>query len=575
MKKILFLIITMVIVTAACEDDVFDRQPLDKISDSDVWNNPVMLRSYLVDIYSRSYYNVFSIGQLDTKTEIATYWQGNVNAITLGQMSRTNDPIGYWNYPLIRDVNIFIQRIPDADISAGVRDQLEGEARVLRAMIYFEKMKRYGGVPLVDVPLDPFGEIDNKYTLRSSEEAIFDFIDSDLTAAIALLGENPKPVGQINKWAAYAIKAQVNLWAASIAKYGTVQANGLLGIPSGRANALFAAASAAANEVITSGHYELFDQNADKSENYRLLFITPNNGEEIFTKVYDGVNFSHNYPYMAMPQSLSSGQGARDAYTYDWILLAENIDGSTDQPLLGPDHLYDYMYQAFENKDPRIYGAALFDGDVYEGTVIRTYEAIDPNLVPDPDNVLANYGQLYNGMPQVAEDSRNLPFADKRPWSGILMKKFLKGVGGAPSDVNKMVIRLGEMYLIRAEAEFELGNMIPAAAALNATRARAGISLVTDQTITLDHVRTERMMELVMEHHRWWDLRRWRIAESVLNLRNVFGLRNIWHYESGKIYMVPIEVEPNSRIFLPQHYYNSITDGRINNNIDLVENPDY
>lgn len=576
MKKIIFLIISIVFITTACEDDIFDRQPLDKISDSDVWNNPVMLRSYLTDVYNRMYFtNQLRAGNTDRFTDLGSYHHGNMNTVTQGSMSRTNDPIGFWNWSLIRDVNIFLERIGDADLLESVKNQMEGEARVLRAMIYFEKQKRYGGVPLVDVSLDPFGEIDEKYTTRSSEEAIADFINSDLERAIEVLGASPSPVGQINKWTAHAVKARANLWSASIAKYGSVELNGLVGIPSARANEFYGEASAAANAVIQSGHYELFDIGGDRTENYRQLFITPDNGEEIFSVIYDGVNRTNSYKYHTLPQSIAGGRGSTEALSYDWILLAENIDGSPDQPLLGPDHVYDDMQEAFGNKDPRIHASTYFDGDVYEGHTIRTYEAIDPNQVPDPDNLLSSYGSDYQGMPQVAEDSRAIPFDDKRTATGLIIKKWQKGTGSEPNDVNWMEYRLAEMYLTRAEAEFELGNPGPAATALNATRARAGISLVDENTITLDHIRTERSIELTIEFHRWWDLRRWRTAEEVLNLKDVLGLQIIYHYDSGGIYMLPVKAEPITRIFLPHHYYNPITDGRIDDNVDLVENPGY
>ncbi|HTE31441.1 MAG TPA: RagB/SusD family nutrient uptake outer membrane protein, partial [Chryseolinea sp.] len=157
-------------------------------------------------------------------------------------------------------------------------------------------------------------------------------------------------------------------------------------------------------------------------------------------------------------------------------------------------------------------------------------------------------------------------------------KKYIDGSGVKiaenQSKTNWIVFRLAEVYLTKAEAEFELGNKGVAADALNETRSRAGISLVDEATITRDKVRTERRSELAFEEQRWWDLRRWRIAESVLNGR-FQGLEIIFHYESGKYYFIPFDAESFSRVFRPEHYYNSITTARINNNPMLVENPLY
>jgi hypothetical protein len=131
------------------------------------------------------------------------------------------------------------------------------------------------------------------------------------------------------------------------------------------------------------------------------------------------------------------------------------------------------------------------------------------------------------------------------------------------------------MYLTRAEAEFEQGNLTPAVEALNMTRDRAGISLVTEATITLDKVRTERRSELAFEGHRFWDLRRWRAAQAAVNGVTMQGLHITWHYPTGKYYFIPFNAETFTRSFPQQQYYNPITSARIDNNPKLIENPLY
>src|SRR5690606_33871267 len=101
----------------------------------------------------------------------------------------------------------------------------------------------------------------------SNEEAIADFIDGELDLAIGLLAEDAENPGQVNKWTAHALKARANLWSGSIAKYGTVQLDGLVGITSSRANEFFEKASSAADAVIASGKYALYNQYPDKAEN--------------------------------------------------------------------------------------------------------------------------------------------------------------------------------------------------------------------------------------------------------------------------------------------------------------------
>ncbi len=135
-------------------------------------------------------------------------------------------------------------------------------------------------------------------------------------------------------------------------------------------------------------------------------------------------------------------------------------------------------------------------------------------------------------------------------------------------------MRLAEVYLTKAEAEFELGNIQAAVAALNPTRERAGISLVDESTINLDKIRTEWMAEFGFENKRFFDLRRWRIAEDVLN-DQFEGLRIIWHKDSDQYYFLPLNCEPFNRVFRQEHYYNPISINRINNNPLLEQNPLY
>src|SRR5690606_33178470 len=257
--------------------DVLDRQPLDKISDKDVWNDESMMRAYVTNLYSRFPFFAFETYSWYSITDEGTLSTGGTNA---GSVSRSSELNPFWDYQYIRDCNVFLENVTSAPINDAVKSQLEGEVRFIRAYTYFEMMKRYGGVPLVDVVIDPFNPIDKQYTVRTTEEAIADFIKTELNTAIGLLNENPAPKGRINKWTAHALKARAMLWAASIARYSSVQLDGLVGIPAAEAEAYYAKASEAADAVINSSNYSLYNvEPANKSENYRKIFVDENNSE--------------------------------------------------------------------------------------------------------------------------------------------------------------------------------------------------------------------------------------------------------------------------------------------------------
>lgn len=88
------------------------------------------------------------------------------------------------------------------------------------------------------------------------------------------------------------------------------------------------------------------------------------------------------------------------------------------------------------------------------------------------------------------------------------------------------VIRIAELYLIRAEARAQLGDLGGALADLNAIRARADVEALDsdDQTEILLAIETERAVEFAFEAHRWFDLTRTERAGEVLGLTD----RNYW-----------------------------------------------
>ncbi|MBN1108541.1 MAG: RagB/SusD family nutrient uptake outer membrane protein, partial [Bacteroidales bacterium] len=338
-------------------------------------------------------------------------------------------------------------------------------------------------------------------------------------------------------------------------------------------------ASVAADSVISSGKYSLYNPKpSDKVENYRLIFIDESHSEIIWERVYDGVNIGHGWDAWNAPNQFAGRGGTWDP-TLEFILGYENADGSADEPLFGVDYLYDNGRGPFMKKDPRLFATVFFEKDAWSGGTVKTYEGIDTSAtVPDVTKIVSNVTGSYNGMEYVGIDSRTQVKDDFSTNSGFLPKKFTDGrtiqIPDGQSITNWPLFRLAEMYLIKAEAEFEMGHLEDAAEALNPTRQRAGITLVDETTITRDLVRTERRSELAFENSRYWDLRRWRISETVLNHR-FQGLRIIYHYASGKYYFLPIFCESFTRSFQPAHYYNPITDSRLNNNPDLIENPLY
>jgi uncharacterized protein YaiE (UPF0345 family) len=256
----------------------------------------------------------------------------------------------------------------------------------------------------------------------------------------------------------------------------------------------------------------------------------------------------------------------------------ENLDGTFTNPELGPDNLYEDGRAPWANKDPRLHAQVLLQGDIYGGRVMEMYDGLDPTSgAPNPANIISDHAADYQGTPTVGRDGRAQE-SHFHTSTGFLLGKYVDDnplVERTTESVNWKSLRLGEMYLIAAEAEFELGNLDEAASYLNYTRERAGLIPLDAGTITRDRVRTERTSELAFENHRYWDIRRWRIAQDLLQGQVVQGTQIILHHDSGQFYFLPYDAEPSSRSFRPEHYYNPITNSRIEAQGQLVENPGY
>ncbi len=580
-KILIIVLIAALSLSYSCED-VLDRTPLDKVSDSDVWVKQSLLEGYVLDLIARFPSGAFRDEFLFT--DEGTGSSGNSNALTTGTMSKGSIPadLEYWNYEYIRDCNIFLEKIGTTPISDAAKKQLEGEVRFLRAVAYLEMAKRYGGVPLVTTVIDPYAPIADDLKVRKKELEIHEFIDTELTTSAQLLSAivAKKPTARINKWTALALKSRANLWAASIAKFSTVQINGIVGVPADKANEYYKKASDAANEVINSGVYTLYKGKTDKAVNYQYIFLEEGNSEVLFAKEYNGIEVKHDWDHWKAPSRFASGQGSRCNPTLDFILRYENMDGTTEDytKYFNEKNLYANGLEIFKNKDPRLFATVLFQGSFFVNDFITTYEGIDTAKVPTPSKIVNNPNLSYEGFKHVGVDSRLVIGDDKTTNSGFLVRKWCDEsklpIPAVTSQVDWPIIRLAEVYLTKAEADFQLGNTAAAVTALNATRSRAGISLVDDKTISMQKIQTEWMAEFAFENKRFWDLRRWRIADQVLN--NQFkGLRIIWHKKSNKYYFLPLNAEPFNRIFRQEHYYNPISNARINNNPMLVQNPLY
>jgi hypothetical protein len=153
--------------------------------------------------------------------------------------------------------------------------------------------------------------------------------------------------------------------------------------------------------------------------------------------------------------------------------------------------------------------------------------------------------------------------------------------GGTNVDRSLPIISYAEVLLNYAEASNEMGNTASALDVFKQIRTRAGITAGTDKMYgllvspTVDKLRliiqNERAIELAFEHHRFHDIRRWKIATPLLNGKYIHGMRiskigNSYTYE---------RINVRTRFFEPIYYYMPFPLKDIDINPLILNNPGY
>ena len=219
MKKIFNYTIAIILGLGLCScDKLFDslEGDLTRMSEEDMISSTAGLERLLSDVYNSIPMDAFNTK--DENTTLASYSK---------KCDYSIDVTGFWNYTKMRSINYFIQQLDEAlekeYISQSERDEMMGEALFARAYCYFAMVRRYGGVPIVTVPLDDKYDGDKNeglYIPRSTEKETWDFVISELDKAAELLPED-RGAGnyRATKWAALGLQSRVALYAASVSKY--------------------------------------------------------------------------------------------------------------------------------------------------------------------------------------------------------------------------------------------------------------------------------------------------------------------------------------------------------------------
>jgi hypothetical protein len=604
--------------------DWLDREPRTIISDEQVWNDPKQIVALLANFYDRipaenglGDVNDGSDGRLFQWRNMANYdegmWSGQSNEDWRNNITSYGYDSWYlWNYSYIRDLNLALENIEKygVKLTADAKLQYSAELRFLRALNYFNLVKRMGGVPLVTTQLiyDYSGDVTPLQQPRAKESEVYDFIGNELDAIKDQLG-NIGSTTRANKYTALALKSRAMLYAGSLAKYNSLMAapittpGGEVGIPASMANGYYQKALDAAKEVINNGGYSLYKNNPDAGENfYEAVTKKASNREAIFVKDYLLPTRKHAFAYDNIARGVREDNLGSSSVVPSLNLVEsyEYKDGSAGTLKTRTADNSDYVYydnlsDVFANKDARLYGTIIYPGTSFKSLPVSIQAGVLVwNSSTNAYDMIegSDLGTTYTDGKVLTGSSGPHRSIQEVSNTGFYMRKFIDAndktsTRGVMSDVWWVWFRLGEIYLNAGEAAFELGQTGDALLYINALRERAGFGVNSLSVLTMDRIRNERRVELAFEDHRLWDLKRWRMADKVWNgnsssadamLYALYPYRVIRPGDAardGKYVFVKM-VAPRiraPRFFQLGNYYTAINQGVLNNNPKIIKNP--
>lgn len=593
-------------------NDYLEKESFNIITPEQVWQNPKLINATLVNLYANLQLEDFNYWYRDSwrlmnPTTLSDEAQGSFQKDPMfdnGNATYTYEDALFEQkfsdrYKYIRNCNDFLAQLAEATaLSDTEKKELEAEVRFLRAMHYFTLVKRYGGVPLVTSPQEynP-ADLESLLVERNTEQDTYDFILFEAKEAANSLPvtRNSENKYRANKGAALALCSRAALYAGAISKYGTVQLGGIVGIPSSETTRLFQEAYDASKSLIDLNEYSLYNKKPDdKSQNYCDIFLKGNgdNGEYIFQKQYNVAGGKgHDWDKRNAPFSYrAGGWGCGVAPTLEMIEAYEYVDGREGTLILTDDDgrplRFDNMLDLFTGKDPRLFASVYLPGSPCQttrvewmrGVITTNGERHVATSQPDGGNTVEINGTVYSTSGKDggadAGDASKTGFYQKKFWD-----ETLTDMNMGKSETPWPVFRLGETYLNLAEAAFELGKNAEALAAVNTIRERSGMKAHT--MITMDKIRHERKIELAFEGHRFWDLKRWRIAHLDVEQGGLNGFKGSALYpwldisDNKYIFEKSGNTPKQKRIFLEKNYYTKINTDDMNSNPKLVQNPGY
>lgn len=563
MKKIIYTVLSLLICGMVSCDSFLDQQPIDKQTTAeDIFTKKSSTEQYLNGCYRflPEYWTISANegwGPLSDEADVS--FNHDVHKVHQGAFGPSAAYYKKWGscYKGIRETTYFLNNVHMCrELSDAEMKRFVAEARFCRAYYYFLLIRNYGPVVLMgDRTLGP--EDDGNIGRNPLDECV-NYVCSELFKAaqdLEVKYENTAALylGRPTKAAALALRARMMLYAASElfnpsgkSIYSDWKSNttGENLMPTSYSKQKWVDAAEAARLVIDLPGYSLVEVRGDDGEidpyqSLYRIYTTQWNDEIIYGRIFNDVAWYKRITPRAMKNcwgGYNPSQKQIDAFAMNTgvypIRGYKNAgpNGNSDEPIVeaeagytetgyttGYEHPFDKVkadtYNMYVNREPRFYLNITWNG------MKLPYE-VTGSTVTSTKNVQFYYGGNSGG-----------PSGD-RSITGYSVRKMYNNGNNSDQDVwiKPMLwpmIRLAEVYLNYTEALIEAGDLTnpDLLTYWNKVRARAGVpnieevypGIESNQTLLREMIRRERQVELAFENHRYFDTRRWMIAEETNN----------------------------------------------------------
>jgi len=542
----------VLLLTNACVDGLLDQEPTTELASSAFWQTEAdatfaLMGAYnsIRPVFDRDYYldghgeYVRTRGTSATSGNLArgdAYQGGNYNP---SGYAGSFDKMYRYLYGGVNRTNYVIDNVtamlPTASPSSVENlEAIIGEARLLRGMVYFRLISMWGDVPYISNIVYDNSEVEN--ITRMPIAQVKDSIMADFTYAFEKLPVKANEVGRAAKPAALAFRGKLNLYWGSWNKNGWPELDTFTPDASA-ADEAFAAAAEDFKRVIEDYGLVLF-RNGDPGEidelgeaeilpNYYYLFTPVANGDPEMIMAFthggtgtgqgeelmrDVAGRSHEGSQAWVTPRYEIADRYQSVITGDFvepmIPMNPNTPGarSAENSAVNPN--------SYADRDYRMKSSIMWDFEKSIGMTSLQSTGFIPYVYKTWNQPIVIDGQSY------------ITYNTDGTNSGYVFRKFLRnyaGQGRSDGDYNFPVMRLADVYLMYAEATNEVsGPQADAVELVNKIRHRGNLPPLSADKYSgkeefFKAIEQERIIELLGEGHRGFDLRRWRALERVWN----------------------------------------------------------